>query len=171
LKRGRLTAAVITAISVPALGLGLGLAAGALNSAARASSRTSSGGAVFARHFAEKPVVADCQGQPQVRPSKLTLSCADGNDYLTGLSWSSWTAGLASAAGVQEVNDCLPYCAAGHFHGYPVDVIFWGGTSLHGHPGSQRYTSVTLLYPGTPPNVGTHRGPGTVTLSLLAASS
>jgi hypothetical protein len=171
MKRGRSTAAVIAAISVPALGLGVGLGAGAINSAAQASSRISSAGAVFARHFSAKPVVADCQGQPQVRPAKLTLSCADGNDYLTGLSWSSWTAGLASAAGVQEVNDCLPYCAAGHFHGYPVDVIFWGGTSLHGHPGSQRYTSVTLLYPGTRPNVGTHRGPGTVTLSLLAASS
>jgi hypothetical protein len=171
MKRGRLTAAVIAAISVPALGLGVGLGAGAINSAAQASARISSAGAVFARHFSAKPVVADCQGQPQVRPAKLTLSCADGNDYLTGLSWSSWTAGLASASGVQQVNDCLPYCAAGHFHGYPVDVIFWGGTSLPGHPGSQRYTSVTLLYPGARPNVGAHRGPGTVTLPLLAASS
>ena len=171
MKRGRLTAAIIATISVPALGLGLGLGAGALNSAAQASSRTSASGAVFARHFSEKAVVADCQGQPQVRPAKLTLSCADGNDYLTGLSWTSWTAGLASATGVQEVNDCLPYCAAGHFHGYPVDVIFWGGTSLPGHPGSQRYTSVTLLYPGTRPNVGPHRTPATVTLPLLAGSS
>ena len=171
MKRGRLTAAVIAAISVPGLGLGLGLGAGALNSAAQASSRTPSAGAVFARHFSEKPVVADCQGRPEVRPSKLTLSCADGNDYLTALSWTSWTAGLASATGVQEVNDCLPYCAAGHFHGYPVDVVFWGGASLPGHPGSQRYTSVTLLYPGTRPNVGTHRGPATITLPLPAASS
>jgi hypothetical protein len=171
MKRGRLTAAVIATISVPALGLGLGLGAGALNSAAQASSRTSASGAVFARHFSEKAVVADCQGQSQARPAKLTLSCADGNDYLAGLAWTSWTAGLASGTGVQEVNDCLPYCAAGHFHGYPVDVIFWGGASLPGHPGSQRYTSVTLLYPGARPNVGAHRGPATVTLPLLAASS
>jgi hypothetical protein len=159
MKRGRLTAAVITAIAVPALGLGLGLGAGALASAAQASSRTSSAGAVFVRHFSEQPIVVDCQGQPQLRPGKL------------GLSWTSWTAGLASATGVQEVNDCLPYCAAGHFHGYPVDVIFWGGTSLHGHPGGQRYTSVTLLYPSTRPNVGAHRAPATVTLPLLAGSS
>jgi len=171
LKRGRLTAAVIAAISVPGLGLGLGLGAGALTSAAQASSRTSSAGAVFARHFSEKPVVIDCQGEPRVRPGKFTLSCADGNDYLTGLSWASWTAGLASATSVQEVNDCLPYCAAGHFHGYPVDVVFWGGASVHGHPGSQRYTRVTLLYPGARPNVGAHRGPATVTLPLWAASS
>jgi hypothetical protein len=171
LKRGRLIAAVITVISVPGLGLALGLGAGALNSAAQASSRTSSAGAVFARHFSAKPVVADCQGQPQARPSKFTLSCADGNDYLTGVAWTSWTAGLASATGVQEVNDCIPYCAAGHFHGYPVDVIFWGAASLHGHPGSQRYTSVTLLYPGARPNVGAHRAPATVTLPLLGASS
>jgi hypothetical protein len=167
LKRGRLTAAVIAAIAVPGLGLGLGLGVGALSSTAQASS----GGAVFARHFSATPVVSDCQGQPQVRPSKLTLSCADGNDYLTGVSWTSWTAGLASATGTQEVNDCLPYCAAGHFHSYPVDVIFWGGASLHGHPGSQRYTSVTLVYPGARPNVGAHRAPATVTLPLLAVSS
>ena len=171
MKRGRLTAAVIATISVPALGLGLGLGAGALNSAAQASSRISSAGAVFARHFSEKPVVSDCQGQPQTRPARLTLSCADGNDYLTGLAWTSWTAGLASGTGVQEVNDCLPYCAVGHFHAYPVDVIFWGGASLPGHPGSQRYTSVTLLYPGARPNVGARKAPATVTLPLLAASS
>ena len=171
MKRGRLTAAVIATISVPALGLGLGLGAGALNSAAQASSRISSAGAIFARHFSEKPVVADCQGQPQARPAKVTLSCADGNDYLTHLAWTSWTAGLASGTGVQEVNDCLPYCAAGHFHGYPVDVIFWGGASLPGHPGSQRYTSVTLLYPGARPDVGARKAPATVTLPLLAASS
>jgi hypothetical protein len=168
MKRGRLISVVIAAISVPAVGLGVGLGVGALTSAAQASS---SNGAVFARQFSEKPVVVDCQGQPQTRPGKLTLSCADGNDYLTGLSWANWTAGLASATGIQEVNDCVPYCAAGHFHGYPVDVIFWGGASLHGHPGSQRYTSVTLLYPGARPNIGAHRAPATVTLPLLAASS
>jgi len=171
MKRGRLTAAAVAAISVPALGLGLGLGTGALSSAAQASSRTSSAGAVFVRHFSEQPVVVDCQSQPQLRPGKLTLSCADGNDYLTGLSWASWTAGLASATGVQEVNDCNPYCAVGHFHGYPVDVIFWGGASLPGRLGSQRYTSVTLLYPGARPNVGVHPAPATVTLPLLAGSS
>ena len=171
MKRGRLTAAVVTAISVPALGLGLGLGTSALTSAAQASSRTSSAGAVFVRHFSERPVVVDCQSQPQLRPGKLTLSCADGNDYLTGLSWASWTAGLASATGVQEVNDCNPYCAVGHFHGYPVDVVFWGDASLPDRPGSQRYTSVTLLYPGARPNVGAHPAPATVTLPLLAGSS
>ena len=171
MKRGRLTAAVVAAISVPALGLGLGLGAGALTSAAQASSRTSSAGAVFVRHFSEQPVVVDCQSQPQLRPGKLTLSCADGNDYLTGLSWASWTAGLASATGVQEVNDCIPYCTVGHFHGYPVDVVFWGDASLPGRLGGQRYTSVTLLYPGARPNIGAHPAPATVTLPLLARSS
>jgi hypothetical protein len=44
----------------------------------------------------------------------------DGNDYLTRLSWTSWTPGLASGYGTQVVNDYLPYCAAGHFDSYPV---------------------------------------------------
>jgi hypothetical protein len=52
-----------------------------------------------------------------------------------------------------------------------VDVIFWGDASLPGRPGSQRYTSVTLLYPGARPNVGAHQAPATVTLPLVAASS
>ena len=96
------------------------------------------------------------------------------------IAWVNWyfflakggsAAATVSATGVQEVNDCLPYCAVGHFHGYRVDVIFWGDASLPGRPGSQRYTSVTLLYPGARPNVGAHQAPATVTLPLVAASS
>ena len=57
----------------------------------------------------------------------------------------------ASATGVQEENDCVPDCAAGRFRGYPVDVVFWGTGNVPGQPGRQRYTEVTLLYPGARP--------------------
>ncbi len=156
MKRGRLTSAIVAAISIPALGIGLGLTLGGA-----ASART-----ISARQYSERTVVINCQGQPQVRPGSFTLACADGNDYLSSLSWTSWTPGLASATGVQHENDCVPYCAAGHFRRYPVDVVFWGSAAAPGGPGSQRYTKVTLLYPGARPAYYGHQGPATLTLTL-----
>ena len=122
--------------------------------------------------FSEQTVVLNCLAKPQTRPGSFTLACADGNDYLTGLSWTSWTSHLASGYGTEQVNDCKPYCAAGHFHGYPVLVVFWGNSALRGHPGTQRYTNVTLIYTGARPPVynghGSVTGPSTVTRSLWA---
>ena len=86
-------------------------------------------------------MVLDCQGHAYVRPARYTLACADGNDYLTGLAWTSWGPGLASATGAEHVNDCIPYCAAGHFHSYPVNVVLWGSKAAG--PGRQRYTKIT----------------------------
>jgi hypothetical protein len=166
MKRRRLSLA-IGAVSIPALGLVLGLGLPAVTSAAQASptSVTHAGQLV-----SERIVVLNCTSQPQVRPSNFTLACADGNDYLTDLSWISWGPRLASASGIQEENDCIPYCAAGHFHAYPADVVFWGSTALEGQPGTQRYATYTLLYPGArPPVYNGHKyveGPQTFTLPL-----
>ncbi len=161
----------VAALAVPALGLGLGLGTAALIPAALASSRTPSSDVAIANELSEQAVVVDCQGQPQVRPENFTLACADGNDYLTRLSWTRWTAGLARATGVQEVNDCDPYCAAGHFHGYPVAVIFRGSAPVPGHPGRQRYTKVTLKYRGARPDFYHHQAPEISTLPLPTPSS
>ncbi len=162
MKRRRLASA-IGAFSIPALGLALG----AVTSAAQASPTSASHASQL---YSERIVVLNCISQPQVRPPNFTLACADGYDYLTDLSWTSWSPTLASATGTQEENDCIPYCAAGHFHAYPVDVIFWGSTALTGQPGTQRYTTVTLLYPGgRPPIYNGHKyveGPETITMSL-----
>jgi hypothetical protein len=116
MKRRRLASAVAAAIAVPALGLGLNGAA---------SARTISPG-----FYAKQIVVLDCQGHPHVRPGHYTLACADGNDYLSGLAWTSWGPRLASATGTEHVNDCVPYCAAGHFHSYPVNVVLWGSDAV-----------------------------------------
>jgi hypothetical protein len=102
-----------------------------------------------------------------VRPGRFTLACADGNDYLTGLSWTSWTPRLASGYGTQVLNDCLPYCAAGHFHGYPVLAMLWGSAARPGNPGTLRYTKITLIYTeGRPEVLGGY--PSTVTDTLWA---
>jgi hypothetical protein len=162
MQRGRLSLA-IAAISVPALALGLGLGPGPASAAATARG---SAPAVTGL-FAERTVVISCLGRPEARPGSFTLACADGNDYLTGLSWTSWTPRLASGYGTQVVNDCLPYCTAGHFHSYPVLVVLWGRAALRGTPGTLRYTKITLIYTGARPKVlGGY--PGTVTDTLWA---
>ena len=146
--RRRLVPAAAAGICVAALGLGL-------NGAASASP---------AGRFSVRTVVLNCLGHPQVRPGRFTLACADANDYLTGLAWKSWGPRLASATGVQAVNDCVPYCAAGHFHHYPVDVVLWNPAAAG--PGSQRYTSITLLYPGAHPAYTGSRRPVTTSMTL-----
>jgi hypothetical protein len=83
MKRRRLASAVAAAIAIPALGLGLNGAA---------SARTISAD-LYVTHI----VVLDCQGHAHVRPGRYTLTCADGNDYLSGLAWTSWGPWLASA--------------------------------------------------------------------------
>ena len=154
----------IAAISVSALAMGLGLGLGGPASAAAASPGSAS---AATRLFTERTVVINCLGRTEVRPGSFTLACADGNDYLTGLSWTSWTPRLASGYGTQVVNDCLPYCAAGHFHSYPVLVVLWGRAALRGNSGTLRYTKITLIYTGARPKVlGGY--PGTVTDTLWA---
>jgi len=146
--RRRLVPAAAAGICVAALGLGL-------NGAASASP---------AGRFSVRTVVLNCLGHPQVRPGRFTLACADANNYLTGLAWKSWGPRLASATGVQAVNDCVPYCAAGHFHRYPVDVVLWQPAAAG--PGSQRYTSITLLYPVAHPAYAGSRRPVTTSMTL-----
>jgi hypothetical protein len=160
MKRRRLCLAV-AAISVPALAVGL-----ALGGAASAAPSHGSAAAVTSQ-YSERTVVINCQGRAEVRPGTFTLACADGNDYLTGLSWTSWTPRLASGYGIQEENDCTPYCAAGHFHAYPVLVRLGGSGAVRGNPGSLRYTRITLVYPGARPKAFDGY-PGTMTMPLWA---
>lgn len=151
MKRRRLISATAAGSCVLALGLGL-------NGAASATTTSATG------VFSERTVVLNCQGHAQLRPGRFTLACADDNDYLTGLAWKSWGPRLASATGVQNVSDCVPYCAAGRFHRYPVDVVLWHPATAG--PGSQRYTAITLLYPGPHPAYAGHRRPVTTSMAL-----
>ncbi|WP_042383439.1 hypothetical protein [Streptacidiphilus melanogenes] len=100
---------------------------------------------------APAPVVLDCTGKPQTRPATYVLACGDGNNYLTGAKWSTWAAGSATGTATDQANDCVPYCAAGHFHGFPVDVRLDQPVPWTGHPGQVRYTRLTLDYPGARP--------------------
>jgi hypothetical protein len=145
---------LISLIAVAFVALGLAASAGA---SPAHPARPAAGPA------AVRTVVLDCPGLPAlVRPKTYILTCADGYDQLTELSWTSWTPGLASATGTLLQNDCTPTCVAGHFHRYPVLVVFWGKAAVQHHPGERCYTRMTLIYPGArPPHV-----PQTQTVSL-----
>jgi hypothetical protein len=123
-----------------------------------------------------RTVVFDCPAQQAlVRPKTFILTCADGNALLDTLSWSSWAPGLASAIGSLVLNDCTPYCAAGHFHSYPAVVVFWGSKAVKNHPGERCYTMMTEILTGPRPryyDYATHKwvtAPVTQTTPLLTS--
>ncbi|HVC86168.1 MAG TPA: hypothetical protein VNC40_01935 [Gaiellaceae bacterium] len=81
-------------------------------------------------------------------PKTLVIACADANYSLGGLKWRGWGASLASATGTAHANDCKPYCAAGHFHAYPVTV---DADKLTKCGSAHYYARVTIVYSGARP--------------------
>ncbi|MFJ6216992.1 hypothetical protein ACIQGZ_27225 [Streptomyces sp. NPDC092296] len=107
---------------------------------------------------ARVPVVVDCAHQARVRPASYVITCADANDALAGLRWSSWQPQSASATGRQVLNDCVPNCVAGRYRSYPVTVRLDRVRPWAGHPGRWQYGRLLLRYtaqrpPGTPRQV------------------
>ncbi|GAA3062339.1 hypothetical protein [Streptomyces glomeratus] len=92
------------------------------------------------------PVIVDCVWHPQVRPADFMIACGDGNSSLSSLRWSHWDQGSATASGVNVVNDCKPYCAAGRFHSYPVTVRLDHPQPWKKNPRVQHYTQMSLVY-------------------------
>ncbi|MGW1891369.1 hypothetical protein ACWCP6_14110 [Streptomyces sp. NPDC002004] len=93
-----------------------------------------------------QPVLVDCFMKPQVRPGDYILACGDGNNLLKDLKWSAWGPETATATGTDWVNDCQPYCAAGRFHPYPVDVTLFRPKTWPQDPGKQQFTRIRLVY-------------------------
>jgi hypothetical protein len=148
MKRTRYIAAAIAAIAISGLGLGIGLSA----PAGAVTSHTASAARPAAGATAKTQIVAlDCLGKPDVEPAAYVFACADGNDYLTKMTWTSWTLKLASGYGTEVINDCVPNCAAGHYISYPVLAVFWGHAAVSGQQCEVRYTQYTLIYPGKRP--------------------
>ncbi|WUJ18519.1 hypothetical protein OHS70_33110 [Streptomyces sp. NBC_00390] len=96
-------------------------------------------------------VAVDCFWKPQVRPADFLLACGDGNNRLTELQWSSWGPTSAVARGLDVVNDCQPYCAAGKFHSYPVTVRLDRPATWKKHPELQHFSRMQLTYTDSRP--------------------
>jgi hypothetical protein len=104
------------------------------------------------RTSSSQPVLVDCLWHRTVRPEDFLLACGDGNSRLTGLHWDKWSPHGATAVGLNLVNDCKPYCAAGTFHAYPVTIRLDGSKSWKKHPEFQRYNRMSLTYLGARPD-------------------
>jgi hypothetical protein len=143
MKRAHLGASIISALAVGALTFGLAGSASAAPARPAAPTGTVS----------VQMVVLDCPGVGAlVRPKSFILTCADGYVQLDKLSWTSWTPGLASAAGTLSKNTCTPSCVAGHVRSYPVLAVLWGRAAVKNRPGEQCYTRMTLIYTGSRPS-------------------
>jgi hypothetical protein len=90
--------------------------------------------------------VYNCINKPQVRPGTFYVFC-DGSGYFASLKWSSWNATMATATGVEYVDNCEPNCAAGHFSHQAVDLILWRSEPVAHHAGERGYSQMTVLYP------------------------
>ncbi|MFF3325047.1 hypothetical protein [Streptomyces sp. NPDC002889] len=96
-------------------------------------------------------VAVDCFSNSQVRPGDFLLACGDGNNRLTALRWSSWGPTSAVGSGLDLVNDCQPYCAAGKFRSYRVTVRLDRPATWKKHPELQHFTRLRLVYTDSKP--------------------
>ncbi|MGH3256407.1 MAG: hypothetical protein ACRDOU_13610 [Streptosporangiaceae bacterium] len=98
--------------------------------------------------MASLPVVVSCVMKTQVRPGSFTLACADGNAYVSGLSWTAWGSSSALASGKYAFNDCTPNCLSGHNHTFSGLVVLWGAKALPKHAGVSYFSEMTIILTG-----------------------
>jgi hypothetical protein len=100
-------------------------------------------------------VIVTCAGKGVMHPSTYIISCADANNYLKGMTWAFWNS-KAGGFGKDAVNNCVPSCAAGKFHSYPVNVSLYRVKDWPHHPGKHYFSRMTLNYTKAVPK-GFHR--------------
>lgn len=73
---------------------------------------------------ADSTFIAECTSDSRIRrPTSYVLACADGNEFLENLTWSSWGEATATATGTLVFNDCSPSCAEGKDIEVPAQVV------------------------------------------------
>src|SRR5579859_3059021 len=96
--------------------------------------------------MAALPVVVNCFMKTQVRPGIFTLACADGNAYVSGMSWTAWGSSSALASGKYSFNDCTPNCLSGHGHTFSGLIVLWGVKALPNHAGVRYFSEMTIIF-------------------------
>lgn len=105
------------------------------------------------RAASQPMALPDCAGKPAVRPAAVTMTCADAGISANHLQWTGWGESFAAAQGTMSINDCKPYCAAGHFHNYRVILVASGRQQCPN--GTPAYKTVTYAFVGNnAPKVG-----------------
>jgi hypothetical protein len=89
-------------------------------------------------------------------PREVLVACGDGNVRVESLRWETWTASRAVGAGEWQQNDCMPDCATGTFHRYPVRLSLSEPMDRDGH---RIFGTVVADFPGAkPPYAGAASG-------------
>jgi hypothetical protein len=73
----------------------------------------------------------DCE-YAESKPEAITFTCADGGQYVDGITWSSWGKDGAQGRGEYHVNTCDPNCAEGEFLSADVEVSLSDLTEYQG---------------------------------------
>ena len=97
------------------------------------------------RHFG---LIDRCDA-PSYRPRSIIIACGDGNFGLTALRWRGWNDAVATARGEAYANDCLPSCAGGRLHRYPVRLRAYRARTMGGD--GFAYTRLRISFPGARP--------------------
>ncbi|UGT44711.1 hypothetical protein LTV02_15515 [Nocardia yamanashiensis] len=89
------------------------------------------------------PQMKNCVSEPEIRPSQITITCADGNLSVSGLTWTDWTADAAHGRGIENSNTCEPSCADGRRDTTPAAVTL-------SKPVDGYFTQLTVMAEGMP---------------------
>ena len=65
----------------------------------------------------------NCETSNNFKPESFFFACADGNDGITAITWSSWGIKGARGTGKRFTNDCKPSCVDGTAHYSPVEIF------------------------------------------------
>src|ERR1700750_2646903 len=87
-----------------------------------------------------------------VKPSHVLIACGDGSLFMTGIHWSRWARKSASGTGTAHLNDCIPFCAAGHFHKYKARIKLSSAHFCRKEQTTQFRRLRLTWVNGTPPN-------------------
>jgi len=90
-------------------------------------------------------VVVNCAGKGVVKPKQITVTCADADVVVSGITWSSWNLNSAKGTGTLIWNTCLPEtCVAGITQKYKVKVTLGGVAS---GPSVTAFSQMKLTFP------------------------
>jgi hypothetical protein len=91
--------------------------------------------------------LADCLGQPQVRPAEVDVRCADNSLVASHLKWSGWGGPVATALGTAVINACeFTDCHTGAYQAYRVVLTVSGIVACP--KGSHAYASIQYMFVG-----------------------
>ena len=96
-------------------------------------------------------LVNPCSGQGQVKPSTYDIGCMASQEFVSGLSWTSWKS-TAFGSGTLKVNNCTPSCATGKYVKFPILVVLWRAQSWPHHAGRQYFSRLTWIFTGRRPS-------------------